>query len=163
MLPLTNAVLAGNAALRSLEVIATVSLVFTAFQLASTAFTVTLKAVPAIWAEGVPVLPEAVPGAAVSPGASSCNFANAPTFTVIDELVLALFVPSVISAAVTVALAAVFKVTLKVCAPPASAAFDGNVAFASEEVTETTSVTEATKFQLASTAFTVTLKAVPAV
>ena len=40
------------------------------FQLASTAFTVMplAIAVPAVCAVGVPVLPEAVPGAAVSPG-----------------------------------------------------------------------------------------------
>ena len=46
--PLTSAALDGNAALASLEVIATVSLVLTKFQFASTALTVTLKAVPAV-------------------------------------------------------------------------------------------------------------------
>ena len=36
--------------------------------------TVTVKAVPAVWAVGVPVLPLALPGAAVSPGSNNCNF-----------------------------------------------------------------------------------------
>ena len=67
--PLTSAALAGMAAFPSVEVMATVSLVLTTFQLASTALTVTEKAVPATCAEAVPTLPLAVPGAAVSPGA----------------------------------------------------------------------------------------------
>ena len=113
-LPLARAALAGKTALRSLEVIATVSLVLTKFQFASTARAVTLKAVPAVWAEGVPVLPVEVPGAAVSPGASNCNFAKAPTFTVIEELVLAVIPAVVASEAVTVALPVVFKFTLRV-------------------------------------------------
>jgi len=48
LVPATRAVLAGSTALGSLEVIATLSLVFTVVQLASTALTVTLKAVPAV-------------------------------------------------------------------------------------------------------------------
>src|SRR5207249_3868671 len=72
----------GGMALVSLKLIPTVSLtVFTRFQLASTAFTVTLNAVPEVRAVGAPVLPLVVPGAAVSPGASSCNLANAPALT----------------------------------------------------------------------------------
>ena len=71
LVPLTNWALPNEAALASVEVMATVSLVLTKFQLASTALTVMLKAVPAAWATGVPVLPVAVPGAAVSPGTSS--------------------------------------------------------------------------------------------
>ena len=47
LVPFTSAALAGKAALASLEVIATVSLVLTTFQLASTLLTITLKAVPA--------------------------------------------------------------------------------------------------------------------
>ena len=47
----------------------TVSVIeLTRFQFASTALTVTLNAPPAVCAVGVPVLPVAVPGAAVSPG-----------------------------------------------------------------------------------------------
>ena len=52
----------------SVEVMPTVSVELTGFQLASTALTVTLKLLPAVCADGVPVLPVAVPGAAVSPG-----------------------------------------------------------------------------------------------
>jgi len=69
--PLTSAALPGKAAFGSVEVIATVSLVVTRFQFASTAFTVTLKEVPAVCGLGVPVLPVGVPGAAVSPGKSN--------------------------------------------------------------------------------------------
>src|ERR1051326_6705253 len=162
LLPLTNAALDGKAALASLEVMATVSLVFTTFQFTSTALTVTLKAVPAIWLVGVPVLPLAVPGAAVSPGTSNCNFANAPALMVIEGVVLAVLLPSVTSLAVTVALPAVLKVTLKLCVPAANALVD-TVPLLSLEVRPTVSVTVLTRFQLASTAFTVTLKAVPAV
>src|SRR6266542_2843050 len=60
----------------------TVWVLLTTFQLASTALTVTLKAVPAVRAVAVPVLPVAVPGAAVSPGTSTCSFRNAPAVTV---------------------------------------------------------------------------------
>src|SRR5438309_1628900 len=86
--PLTNTALAGNAAFRSLELRATVSLVLTRFQFASTALTVTLKAVPAIWEVGAPVLPLVVPGDSDSPGLSNCNFTKAPALIVIAGLVL---------------------------------------------------------------------------
>ena len=72
-LPLTNAPFAGRIAFGSLEVMAMVSFVLMMFQKTSTAFTVALKAVPADCASGLPVLPETDPGAAVSPGRSSCN------------------------------------------------------------------------------------------
>src|SRR6266851_3945223 len=163
LLPLTRAALAGNVALASLEVKATVSLVLIRFQLASTALTVTLKAVPAVWADALPVLPLAVPGAAPSPGTNNCNLANAPAVTVMEELVLAVLLPSVLSLAVTVALPAVFKVTLNVCVPLASAALAGKPALPSDEVIATVSLTVGTTFQLASTALTVTLIALPAV
>src|SRR5439155_295628 len=81
---------------------------------ASTALTVTLKAVAAVCAVGVPVLPLVVPGAAVSPGANNCSFTKAAELTVMDELVLAVLVPSVISVAVTVRLPAVLGVMLRV-------------------------------------------------
>src|SRR2546425_3642553 len=86
--PADNAPLAGKVALASLDVIPTVCVLLTRFQFASTELTVTLKALPAVWAVGVPVLPVAVPGAAVSPGTSTCNFTNAPVFTVTEGLVL---------------------------------------------------------------------------
>ena len=50
----------------------------------------------------MPVLPDAVPGAAVSPGISSCSFANAPALTVVDGLVFAVIEPFVMSVAVNV-------------------------------------------------------------
>ena len=113
--PAASAALEGIVALLSVEVMPTVSVTeLTRFQLASTALTVTLKAVPAVCAIGVPVLPLIVPGAAVSPGTSSCSLANPAALTVIDGLVFAVLVASVTSVAVTVALPAVFRVTLKV-------------------------------------------------
>ena len=57
---------------------------------------------PDVWAVGVPVLPEAVPGAALSPGTSNCSLARAPALTGVEGLVLAVLVPSVASVAVTV-------------------------------------------------------------
>src|SRR2546423_698006 len=81
-------------------VIPTVSVLLTRFQLASTALTVTLKAVPAVWLLGAPVLPLALPGEATSPGSSSCSLVNAPAFTVVAGLVLAVLLPSVMSVAV---------------------------------------------------------------
>ena len=72
LLPPTSAALAGRAALVSELVRPTMSLaLLTRFQFASTALTVTLNAVPAFCGEGVPLLPVALPGAAVSPGASN--------------------------------------------------------------------------------------------
>src|SRR3989454_5767998 len=155
---------AGKAALLSDDVIPTLSLtVLTTFQFASTALTVTLKAVPAVSAVGVPVLPLEVPGAAVSPGASNCNFTKDAAFTVMDELVLTVFVPSVLSVAVTVRLPADFRVILNVFVPATKAALAGRTALLSEEVIPTMSVTFVIRFQLASTALTVTVNAVPAV
>src|SRR5947207_14579456 len=139
--PAAKAPLAGSVALEALDVIPTVWVLLTRFQLASTELTVKLYGVPAARAEGVPVLPVAVPGAAVSPGASNCNFTNAPALTVTAGLVLAVLVPSVMSLAVTVRLPAVFKVTLKVRVPATSAALAGRVALASVAVIPTVSVT----------------------
>ena len=87
----------------SVEVNEVVSVtVVTRFQFVSTARIVTLKAVPAVCGLGVLVFPVIVPGAAVSPGSSSCSLTNAPAFTVMDELVFAVFVLSVESLAVIV-------------------------------------------------------------
>src|SRR3989304_9516173 len=74
----------------------------TTFQFASTAFTVTLKEVPAVCAVGDPVFPLGVPGAAVSPGKRIWSFVNAPGVTMIEGLVFGLLPPSVASVAVTV-------------------------------------------------------------
>ena len=164
LVPEVSAEFAGKVALLSEEVMPTVSLtVVTTFQFASTALTVTLKAVPAVSAVGVPVLPLEVPGAAVSPGTSNCNFANEATFTVIDELVFGVLAPSVLSVAVVVRLPADLRVTLKVFVPATRAALAGRTALLSEEVMPMVSVAFVIRFQFASTAFTVTLKALPAV
>src|ERR1051326_2240830 len=163
VVPATSAALEGNTAFGSLEVIATVSFVLTAFQFASTALTVTVKAVPAVCAFGVPVLPATVPGAADSPGTNNWSLANAPTLTVMDGLVLLVFVPSVMSVAVRVAVPAVLKVTLKDFVPETSAALPGKAALASDEVIPTVSVMLVARFQKMSTELTVALKAVPAI
>src|SRR5258706_24804 len=162
--PETSGAPPGMVALLSLDVIAAVSLtVETKFQSASTALTVTLNAVPAVSADGDPVLPVTVPGAAVSPGTNNCNFANAAALTEMEELVLAVFDPSLESVAVTVRAPAVFSMTLKVCVPATSAALDGRTALLSEEAIATLSLAFVTKFQFASTAFTVTLNGTLAV
>src|SRR5207247_1795949 len=83
--PLTSAASAASTALVSVELMCTVSVTaLMRFQNTSTALTVTLKAVPAVPAEGEPVLPLAEPGDAVSPGTSSCSFANDPALTEIE-------------------------------------------------------------------------------
>src|SRR5439155_745692 len=117
-LPAARAALAGRPALLSDDVIPTRSVtVGTMFQFASTALTITLKAAPAVCTVGVPVFPVAEPGAAVSPGASTCNFAKTPTLTVIEGLVFAVLVPSRTSDRVRVRLPTVRKVTLRVLEP----------------------------------------------
>src|SRR6266542_2265237 len=162
--PANSAALTGRLACASLEVIPTVSVtVLTRFQFASTALTVTLKAVPASLAEGVPVLPLTVPGAAVSPGTRICNLANGPGLTVIDELAPGVFPLSTASPAVTVWIPAVANVTLKVWVPPLNAAAAGSSAPLSLEERETVSVTVPTRFHNESTALTVTVNAAPAV
>src|SRR5260370_30860090 len=108
LVPATSAALAGSVAFGSLEVIDTVSVVLMTFQFASTARMVTLKAEPADWTVGVPVLPLIVPGAALSPGTTNCNPTRPPALTGIAAVVLAVLLPSVASVAVKVALPAVF-------------------------------------------------------
>src|SRR5438046_1679170 len=161
-MPAAKAALMGNTALLSLEVIPTVSVtVLARFQLASTARTVTVNTLPAVSADAVPVFPVALPGAAVSPGTRRCNLVNVLTFTVMDGLVLAVLLPSEASLAVTVALPAVLSVTLKLFVPTTSAVSAGSPAFESDELIDAVSVTFVVTFQFASTAFTVTLNAVP--
>ena len=88
--PAASAAFGGRVAVESLEVIPTVSVIaLTRFQLVSTTLTVTLTAVKVLCPMGVPVLPVALPGAAVSPGTSNCSFAKAPALTVTEGLVLA--------------------------------------------------------------------------
>lgn len=72
----------GSVADPSDDVIATVGVADdTTFQFASTAFTVTDTDDPAVTAVGEPDLPVAVPGSAVSPGSSTCNFDAEPAVT----------------------------------------------------------------------------------
>ena len=161
--PFTSAALAGKSAFASDEVIpATSVMLLMIFQLASTALTVTLNALPAVRALGAPDFPLTVPGAAVSPGTNSCSFVNEPAFTAIDGLVLLGIAVCVTLLEVSVALPAVFRVTLKVLLPLTNGTLPGKAAFASLEVIETVSFVFTT-FQLASTALTVTLNAPPAV
>src|SRR6266571_2720370 len=155
--PAANAPLAGRPALPSLEVMPTTSLVLIKFQLASTALTVTVNAVPAVWAIGAPVLPVPVPAAAASPGTSNCSLAKAPALTVIGGLVFAALVGSVTSVAVIVQVPDVLLVRLKDLVPETKAVLAGSTAFGSVELRLTRSVMLLTRFQLASTALTVTL------
>ena len=156
-MPATSAAFAGRAAFASVEVMPTVSVELTGFQFASTAFTVTENEEPAVRFDGLPVLPEAVPGAAVSPGIRIWSFVNAPALIVVAGLVFAVIAPLVTSVAVKVFEPAVLAVTERVLVPATRAALAGSVALASVEVMPTVSV-ELTGFQLASTALTVTLK-----
>ena len=81
----------------------------------------------------------------------------------IDGLVDAWIDGVVMSLAITVALPAVFKVTLKDRVPPAKLADAGSAAFASDDVMPAVSVMLVARFQFASTALTVTLNEAPAV
>jgi len=70
--PLTSCAGAGRVALASVASIEIeFELVVTTVQVLSHAFTVTVNGMPATWARGVPVLPDPVPGAAVSPGSKT--------------------------------------------------------------------------------------------
>src|SRR5260221_8808217 len=102
---------------------------------------------------GVPLFPVGAPGAAVSPGMSSCNLAQVPTFTVMAGLVQEVLLPSVVSVAVTVQLPAVLLVRLKVRVPEARAVLGGSTRLGSVVLMFTVSVTLPTRFQFASTAF----------
>src|SRR5262249_13770038 len=154
---------AGRFAFVSLPVIRTVALVATVFQKASTApADSVLNAVPAVRALGTPVLPETVPGAATSPGIRTCRRAYAPGATVTAELVLVPMPARLMSAAVTVLLPPVLRVTLNVPTPLTRGASAGRVALASEAVMWTESLV-LRRFQAASTALTVTLNGVPAI
>jgi len=101
LVPATRAAFAGRLALPSLEVIPTVCVELTTFQSGSTAFTVTVNAVPPCWLLGVPVFPLVAPAAAVSPGTRSCSFVNEPAVTGIT-LEFGLLAGVVISLAVRV-------------------------------------------------------------
>jgi len=136
----------------------------TRFQFASTARTMMPLAigVSAVCAVGEPVLPVAVPGAAVSPGNKICSLVTAAALMEMTGLVSDTIEGLVTSESVTVWLPAVLKVTLKERLPFTSAALDGGVEFGSDKETAIRSFV-LTRFQKLSTALAVTLKAVPAV
>ena len=95
-MPPARAALAGSVAPASLEVSATTSVtVLMKFQLSSTARTVTVNGTSTDWVSGAPVLPVGVPGAAVSPGSSTCSFVNSAAPTVITLEVAAFNAPLV--------------------------------------------------------------------
>jgi hypothetical protein len=81
--------------------------------------------------------------------------------TLIEGLVLGPLVPSETSLAVSVAVPAVFNVTLRFLLPLTNPVSVGMLANESLDLRSTVSPTLLTTFQLASTAFTVTAKAVP--
>ena len=83
MVPASSGTLAGRTAKVSVELNETVFVIVgTRFQRASTALIVKSNGVATARAEAVPVLPVAVPGAAVSPGARICNLVKAPAVVV---------------------------------------------------------------------------------
>lgn len=95
------------------------------------------------------------------PEASTKKLFRPPALTVIEGLVFAVFVPSVMFVAVSVEAPTVFKVTLNVFVPATSAALAGSVALGSLDVIPAVLVTVFTRFQYRSTALTVTLNDVP--
>jgi len=123
----------GIVAFTSLEVMATVSdTVLTGFQFASTAFTVTVNGAPAARAVGVPVLRWQ---SRAQPSRPALIIAAWRRLGIDGDgrTRVAPLVPSVMSLAVTVALPAVEKVTLKFFVPATNAAFAGKDALASDE------------------------------
>lgn len=96
----------------------------------------------------MPVLPVVVPGAAVSPGTSSCNRANVPSFTIAGVLVFAVMSSLVTLVAVIVCKPFVLNVILKfVRVPDTKAPFTGKIALGSELVIAMRSVAEVILFQ----------------
>src|SRR5436309_13643656 len=149
LVPPTSALVGGKLALGSLELIPALAVTeLTRFQFASTALTVTLKAVPAVRAVGVPLLPLTLPGAAASPGTKNCNLVNAVALTEIAGLVLAVLLTSLRSVAVTVELPAAFKVTLKLWTPLMCAACGGRPVLLSDDLIPSVSVSLLIEFQL---------------
>ncbi len=86
------------------------------FQLASTLLTVMVVAAPAVCVVGVPDLPVALPGDAVSPGIRTCSFVTAPALTIVAAPIFGVIGEPLVSVAVTDQpdALAVLKVKLKV-------------------------------------------------
>src|SRR5437016_4091010 len=80
-----------------------------------------------------------------------------------EGVVEAVVAGSVMSLAVSVQLPTVRKVTLRILVPATRAVSEGRIGLGAVEVILAVWVTELTRFQLSSTALTVTLKAAPAV
>src|SRR5439155_20937843 len=93
--------------------------------------------------------------------ALSLHFAL-PILTGIDGLVFAVLVLSVTSLAVTVAVPAVFSVTLNALVPATSAALPGNTAAPSVDVIQRECTRVNSRYVAVSSAITFTLKATPA-
>ncbi len=73
--PAASCVGDGRLALTSVEAIDTMCVIeVTVCHVASHARTLIVNGTPAVCAAGAPVFPEVVPGAAVSPGSSTCSF-----------------------------------------------------------------------------------------
>src|SRR5438046_10018677 len=89
------------------------------------------------------------------------SFLGVPPPTVIAGLVLVVLLVSVRSLAVKVLLPTVLRVTLSVLVPETNAVMAGRMALLSEELRLTVSEMVSLRFQLASTALTVTLNGVP--
>ena len=143
LVPETSAALAGKVALLSEELRPTVSaIVLTRFQLASTALTVTLNGVPAACGLGVPVLPLAVPGAAVSPGTSNWSLLKTAELTANEVLTallkpLALAVSCLLVPAVEICRSVKATVPLPAAVPMSSVVVPDKVPLPEERVTVT--------------------------
>ena len=80
--PLVRDLLTGVAVPPAEQAMLTTSVtVLTRLKVASTAFTVTVNATPAVWLTGAPLFPVAVPGAKVSPGTITSRLLNPPPLT----------------------------------------------------------------------------------
>ena len=114
-------------------------------------------------AVGVPVFPDTVPGAAVSPGISTCSLVATVGFTVNGALdpAVTMGVPET-RVAVNVGVSFAFTVTVKAPTPEDSAASLGSTADEEDEEIPTVGLAEVTRFQLSSTALTVTATELPA-
>ena len=123
-----------------------------------------VTAVPAATSPGVPLRPEDVPGAAVSPGSSTWSWTAAPAFTASAELAPVREPPEAVTVCPPAPIdLAVRKVTEAAPDPATRAALAGSTALASVEVTATVGVALVTRFHQASTATTVTGTGAPAV
>src|SRR5438876_1178078 len=98
------------------------------------------------------MLPVVVPGAAVSPGSSSCSLVKAPALTLVEGEVLAVLLPSLASLAVSACDAHVLLLTESALAAMYTLSLPDGLPILSVEVRWIVSV-ELTGFQLASTAF----------